>query len=57
MLETEGRGFVAGLFMGAIHKDHSDMVFHTGGMRILIDGETEPHAIRGCNMEDDYGFT
>jgi hypothetical protein len=57
MLETEGRGFVAGLFMGAIQKDHSDMVFHTGGMRILIDGETEPHAIRGCNMEDDYGFT
>jgi hypothetical protein len=26
-------------------------------MRILIDGETEPHAIRGHNMEDDYGFT
>jgi hypothetical protein len=57
MLETEGRGFVAGLFMGVIQKEHSDMVFHTGGMCILIDGETEPHAIRGCNMEDDYGFT
>lgn len=57
MLETEGRGFVAGLFMGVIQKEHSDCVFHTGGMRILIDGETEPHAIRGCNMEDDYGFT
>ena len=57
MLETEGRGFVAGLFMGAIQKDYRDMVFHTGGMIILIDGETEPHAIRGHNMEDDYGFT
>ncbi len=57
MLETEGRGFVAGLFMGVIQKEHSDMVFHTGGMRILIDGETSPHAIRGHNMEDDYGFT
>ena len=57
MLDAEGRGFVAGLFMGAIQKEHSDMVFHTGGMRILIDGETDPHAIRGCNMEDDYGFT
>lgn len=57
MLEAEGRGFVAGLFMGAIQQEHSDMVFHTGGMRILIDGETDPHAIRGCNMEDDYGFT
>lgn len=57
MLETGGRGFVAGLFMGVIQKDHGDMVFHTGGMRILIDGETDPHAIRGHNMEDDYGFT
>ncbi len=57
MLETTGRGFVAGLFMGAIQKDHGDMVFHNGGMRILIDGETDPHAIRGHNMEDDYGFT
>lgn len=57
MLETEGRGFVAGLFMGVIQKDHSDMVYHTGGMRLLIDGETAPHAIRGHNMEDDYGFT
>jgi len=57
MLETEGRGFVAGLFMGAIQREYRDMVFHTGGMIILIDGETEPHAIRGHNMEDDYGFT
>ena len=45
------------LHMGAIQKDHGDMVFHTGGMQILIDGETEPNAIRGNNMEDDYGFT
>ena len=27
MLETEGRGFVAGIFMGVIQKEHSDMVF------------------------------
>ena len=57
MLETEGRGFVAGLFMGVRKKEPGDFVCHTGGMRILIDGETDPHANRGMNMEDDYGFT
>jgi hypothetical protein len=57
MLDAEGRGFVAGLFMGVIQKDHTDMVFHNGGMSILIDGESDPHAIKGFNMEDDYGFT
>jgi len=32
-------------------------VFHTGGMTFLLDGETNPHAIRGHNVEDDFGFT
>ena len=27
------------------------------GVTILLDGETKPNAIRGCNVEDDYGFT
>jgi hypothetical protein len=56
MLETEGRGFVAGLFMGVIQKGKG-LISHTGGMTILIDGQSDPHAIRGHNMEDDYGFT
>ena len=30
------------------------MVFHTGGMTMLIDGETQPHVIRGHNVEDDF---
>ena len=29
------------------------MVFHTGGMTLLIDGATDPHVIRGHNVEDD----
>ena len=57
MLNTSGRGFIAGLVSGYIQKNHEDMVFHTGGTTILLDGESNPHAIRGCNVEDDYGFT
>ena len=53
----EGEGFLAGVAIGYIQRNHSDMVFHTGGMTMLIDGETHPHAIRGHNVEDDFGFT
>jgi len=54
---VEGEGFVAGIVAGYIQRNHSDMVFHTGGMTFLLDGETNPHAIRGHNVEDDFGFT
>ena len=57
ILETEGVGFLAGYFMGWRQKDHGDMVFHNSGTRILIDGETDPHVICGCNVEDDFGFS
>jgi len=57
MANVEGEGFIAGLAAGYIQRDHTDMVFHTGGMTILLDGETDPHAIRGHNVEDDFGFT
>ncbi len=53
----EGEGFLAGVAIGYIQRNHSDMVFHTGGMTMLIDGETQPHVIRGHNVEDDFGFT
>ncbi len=56
MADVSGKGFFAGFQTGYIQKDHNDMVFHTGGITILLDGETEPNAIRGCNVEDDYGF-
>ena len=53
----EGEGFLAGVAVGYMQRNHSDMVFHTGGMTMLMDGETHPHAIRGHNVEDDFGFT
>jgi hypothetical protein len=55
--ETEGTGFLAGYIMGWRQKDHGDMVFHNGGTRILIDGQTDPHVICGHNVEDDFGFS
>jgi len=51
-----GRGFVAGLFKAIRQRDTSDLIYHTGGAVCLIDGETDPHAIRGYNEEDDFGF-
>jgi autotransporter-associated beta strand protein len=35
--ETEGTGFLAGYVMGWRQRDHSDMVFHNGGTRLLMD--------------------
>ena len=55
--ETEGRGFLAGYIMGWRQRDRSDMVFHNGGTRLLIDGQTDPHVICGHNVEDDFGFS
>jgi len=57
MLEAEGNGFVAGIFLGVKQLAHDDYMYHTGGMHWLIDGETNPVVMRGQNMEDDYGFT
>ena len=51
-----GEGFVAGLVVGYFQRDHSDLVFHTGGMTMLLDGETDPRVVRGHNVEDDFGF-
>ena len=55
--ETEGTGFLAGYVMGWRQRDRSDMVFHNGGTRMLIDGQTDPHVICGHNVEDDFGFS
>lgn len=57
LAEISGDGFLAGVAVGYIQQNHTDMVFHTGGMTMLIDGETEPYVIRGHNVEDDFGFT
>lgn len=55
--DVNGSGFIAGVVLGARQRNHTDMVYHTGGMSILIDGEDDPHVIRGINMEDDFGFS
>ena len=55
--DISGSGFIAGIFMGVIQLNVDDLIYHHGGFTFLIDGETNPHAIRGHNMEDDYGFT
>lgn len=57
LANISGKGFLAGVVIGYIQRNKQDMVFHTGGMTMLLDGETEPHAIRGHNVEDDFGFT
>ena len=55
--DVTGSGFVAGVVLGARQRNRTDMVYHTGGMSILIDGEDDPQVIRGINMEDDFGFS
>lgn len=55
--DVTGSGFIAGVVLGARQRNHTDMVYHTGGMSILIDGADDPHVIRGINMEDDFGFS
>ena len=55
--DVTGSGFIAGVVLGARQRNHTDMVYHTGGMSILLDGEDDPHVIRGINMEDDFGYS
>lgn len=55
MADISGSGFVAGIFKGIRQRDKSDMIYHTSGQYWLIDGETDPHMIRGRNEEDDFG--
>ena len=57
MAHVAGNGFLAGFVTGYIQKNKTDMVFHTGGIKILLDDETDPYTIEGNNVEDDYGFT
>ena len=57
MAEVSGSGFLAGIVLGVKQRNPTDMIYHTGGMSILVDGETAPNVIRGINMEDDFGFS
>ena len=57
MADVSGTGFLAGIVLGVKQRNPTDMIYHTGGMSILVDGETAPNVIRGINMEDDFGFS
>ncbi|MBV7334176.1 DUF2961 domain-containing protein [Chloroflexi bacterium TSY] len=57
MAEVDGTSFMAGIVLGSRQRNYTDMIYHTGGMSILIDGENDPNVIRGTNMEDDFGFS
>ncbi|MCP4890732.1 MAG: DUF2961 domain-containing protein [Planctomycetaceae bacterium] len=57
MANVSGSGFVAGYLTGYMQRNKKDMVFHTGGIKILVDEKTDPYTIEGNNVEDDYGFT
>ena len=52
-----GRGFVAGMFHAIRRHDYRDMIFHTGGDTWLIDGESNPHVLRGIGTEDVFGHS
>ena len=57
MANVSGRGFVAGMVKAVREIDRSDRWFHTGGDLWLIDGETDPHALRGIGGEDVFGYS
>ncbi|OVE73888.1 hypothetical protein BVX94_02480, partial [bacterium B17] len=54
---VEGKGFVAGMFHAIKRFDHKDMIWHTGGDTWLIDGETNPHVLRGIGSEDVFCYS
>ena len=54
---VRGSGFVAGLFHAVLRHDYRDMIWHTGGDTWLIDGETNPHVLRGIGSEDLFGHS
>lgn len=54
MADLTGRGFVAGMVHGAYTLDLSDSWYHSGGDLWLLDGESDPHALRGIGGEDIF---
>ena len=57
MADITGEGFLAGFTKSLIIKDSSDYWFHSGGSLIMIDGESEPRAIRGIGGEDEFNMS
>lgn len=57
MGSIEGKGFVAGMMHAIKRFDKRDMIWHTGGDTWLIDGETNPHVMRGIGSEDVFCYS
>ena len=54
---AHGRGFVAGLTLGVRPRETGDCWYHTGGDLWLIDGETDPHVLRGIGAGHTFGLS
>ncbi len=57
MADVSGQGFFAGMVKGVRVKDRSDAWFHSGGDLWLLDGESNPRALRGIGGEDIFNMS
>lgn len=57
LADITGEGFLAGMTKAVVSKDKSDSWYHTGGDLVLIDGESNPRAMRGIGGEDLFNMS
>ena len=57
MADYSGSGFIAGMVKGVVVRDRADAWYHTGGDLWLLDGESDPHALRGIGGEDIFNMS
>jgi len=57
MADHSGQGFIAGMVKGVVVQDSADAWYHTGGDLWLLDGESDPHALRGIGGEDIFNMS
>ena len=57
MADYSGSGFIAGMVKGVVVRDRADSWYHTGGDLWLLDGESDPHALRGIGGEDIFNMS
>lgn len=57
MANYAGQGFIAGMVKGVMVHDSADAWYHTGGDLWLLDGESDPHVLRGIGGEDIFNMS
>lgn len=57
MADLSGEGFLAGMTKSVVRKDFTDNWYHTGGDHVLMDGESNPRAMRGIGGEDVFNMS